>query len=176
VKTLVLLWETHNGGGLSYIFRLWLIKIWNIVVQKDFCDVGKGDCDKDIDDDFAKWQANMWVQVHDVFELSSTIERWATFQTCYMQICRSNVDVEKLKNLRSEFVKMNNAFRTKIRTNKELQSSSSGRSTRHIEFELPEGYTYTAGDHLAVYPHSMALKSSSQPLEYYVWTQNPQLF
>lgn len=28
----------------------------------------------------------------------------------------------------------------------------SGRSTRHIELELPEGHTdYTAGDHLAIY-------------------------
>ena len=35
-----------------------------------------------------------------------------------------------------------------ILENRELQSSSSDRSTRHIEVSLPEGATYKEGDHL----------------------------
>lgn len=39
-----------------------------------------------------------------------------------------------------------------ILENRELQSSSSDRSTRHIEVSLPEGATYKEGDHLGVLP------------------------
>ncbi len=39
-----------------------------------------------------------------------------------------------------------------ILENRELQSSSSERSTRHIEISLPEGATYKEGDHLEVLP------------------------
>ncbi|HNN98350.1 MAG TPA: NADPH--cytochrome reductase, partial [Pseudomonadota bacterium] len=38
--------------------------------------------------------------------------------------------------------------------NDELQSTHSERSTRHIEIELPEGVSYTAGDHLGVFPEN----------------------
>ena len=39
-----------------------------------------------------------------------------------------------------------------ILENRELQTSSSERSTRHIEVSLPEGATYKEGDHLGVIP------------------------
>ncbi len=38
--------------------------------------------------------------------------------------------------------------------NEELQSTTSLRSTRHIEIELPEGVSYRAGDHLGVFPEN----------------------
>ncbi|HNN96663.1 MAG TPA: cytochrome P450, partial [Pseudomonadota bacterium] len=41
-----------------------------------------------------------------------------------------------------------------ILRNDELQSTHSERSTRHIEIELPEGMSYTAGDHLGVFPEN----------------------
>ena len=34
--------------------------------------------------------------------------------------------------------------------NRELLAGAAGRSTRHVEIALPEGHTYTAGDHLGV--------------------------
>jgi len=40
--------------------------------------------------------------------------------------------------------------------NRELQRTASGRSTRHIEFALPEGLVYAAGDHLGVIPQNDA--------------------
>src|SRR3569832_1303970 len=46
----------------------------------------------------------------------------------------------------------------KILANRELQNTSgvnaSGRSTRHIEVQLPEGATYRVGDHLSVVPRN----------------------
>jgi len=41
-----------------------------------------------------------------------------------------------------------------VLVNKELQSMSSDRSTRHIEVALPPEASYQAGDHLAVYPEN----------------------
>lgn len=41
-----------------------------------------------------------------------------------------------------------------IKLNKELHSEGSDRSCRHIEVELAPNVTYTAGDHLAVYPEN----------------------
>jgi cytochrome P450/NADPH-cytochrome P450 reductase len=38
--------------------------------------------------------------------------------------------------------------------NDELQSADAGRSTRHLEVALPEGVSYTAGDHLGVFPEN----------------------
>ncbi len=39
-----------------------------------------------------------------------------------------------------------------VLANEELQSATSGRSTRHIEVGLPEGISYQPGDHLCVVP------------------------
>ena len=39
-------------------------------------------------------------------------------------------------------------------SSRELQSADSGRSTRHVEFRLPNSMNYEAGDHLAVYPEN----------------------
>ena len=43
-------------------------------------------------------------------------------------------------------------FLGKIEENRELQSSSSERLTRHIKFAVPEGKEYVTGDHLHVLP------------------------
>jgi len=49
------------------------------------------------------------------------------------------------------FLSGNKAFRAEVTCNRELLSSDAqGRSTRHIEVKLPEGVSYTAGDHLGV--------------------------
>ena len=45
------------------------------------------------------------------------------------------------------------ALKLKIALNEELQRAG-GRSTRHIEVELPEGVDYRVGDHLAVAPRN----------------------
>lgn len=42
----------------------------------------------------------------------------------------------------------------RVRASRELQAAEAGRSTRHIELELPEGVLYRAGDHLGVLPQN----------------------
>ncbi|MEW6254380.1 MAG: cytochrome P450 [Pseudomonadota bacterium] len=41
---------------------------------------------------------------------------------------------------------------SRVRVNRELQGNGARGSTRHIEIPLPPGASYTAGDHLAVFP------------------------
>ncbi|MBI5514089.1 MAG: cytochrome P450 [Deltaproteobacteria bacterium] len=42
----------------------------------------------------------------------------------------------------------------RVQRNDELQAPGSGRSTRHLEVALPRAATYTAGDHLGVFPEN----------------------
>lgn len=56
----------------------------------------------------------------------------------------------------SRFPLHEQAFLSTVQKNEELQTPEAGRSTRHIEFALPDGVTYTAGDHLGVFPENPA--------------------
>jgi cytochrome P450/NADPH-cytochrome P450 reductase len=47
------------------------------------------------------------------------------------------------------FLKANNAWPLTVTCNRELNKTT-GRSTRHIEFQIPEGINYTAGDHFGM--------------------------
>lgn len=44
------------------------------------------------------------------------------------------------------------AFVSRVRVNRDLLAPGAEGSTRHLEIALPPGVTYTAGDHLAVFP------------------------
>ena len=46
------------------------------------------------------------------------------------------------------------SFFARVLLHRELQSANSGRSTRHLEIELPDGVNYVAGDHLGVFPEN----------------------
>merc|ERR1711939_405355 len=58
------------------------------------------------------------------------------------------------------FLKENRMFLAKVLQNEELQTGDTGRSTRHLEIELVNGMSYTAGDHLGVMmpnPHKVVM-------------------
>jgi len=63
---------------------------------------------------------------------------------------------ESASALPSRYPLQEQAFWTTVLKNEELQSEGSGRSTRHIELALPKGITYTAGDHLGIFPENPA--------------------
>jgi len=50
----------------------------------------------------------------------------------------------------SAFLKGNNAWSAEVLCNRELVISTQGRSTRHVEIRVPEGFQYKTGDHLGV--------------------------
>ncbi|HEY3741215.1 MAG TPA: bifunctional cytochrome P450/NADPH--P450 reductase [Bryobacteraceae bacterium] len=100
-------------------------------------DRGAADASADFEDSYNAWRtAHLWPGLTKFFNLP---EADAT----------SDIPALTLK-----FVSGSRAARVLV--NRELQSSTSVRSTRHIELALPEGVTYTEGDHLAIQPQNSA--------------------
>jgi cytochrome P450/NADPH-cytochrome P450 reductase len=65
-----------------------------------------------------------------------------------IEIAKANAEESKQRALNT-FLAGNRAFLAKVTNNRELLTAQ-GRSTRHIEVQLPEGVSYSAGDHLGV--------------------------
>jgi len=72
----------------------------------------------------------------------------ATADDIPIEVARANAEESKQRALNS-FLAGNRAFLANVTSNRELLTAP-GRSTRHIEVELPEGTSYLAGDHLGV--------------------------
>jgi len=123
------------------------------------CETGRGDANEgSVDDTFTEWQAKLWLQLLCELGLNnnSKQDEGFSFNPITYRIVDQKPEISELRNLLSDFAKLNNAFLAKVVANRELRKPRSDgqleRSTRHVEFELAEGITYTAGDHLAVFP------------------------
>uniref|UniRef100_U5EZ84 NADPH--cytochrome P450 reductase n=1 Tax=Corethrella appendiculata TaxID=1370023 RepID=U5EZ84_9DIPT len=123
-------------------------------------ELGLGDDDANIEDDFITWKDKFWPAVCDFFGIESTGEDVLTRQ--YRLLEQPDVTPDRiytgeiarlssLVNQRPPF-DAKNPFLAQIKTNRELHKAG-GRSCMHVEFDI-EGskMRYEAGDHLAVYP------------------------
>ncbi|HMC17507.1 MAG TPA: cytochrome P450, partial [Albitalea sp.] len=107
---------------------------------------GEGDAKDDFDGRFEAWVQPMWEKL--ASELGIELAAPAA---------EPLFSVEVLKRERvSPFVDSLGARPMPVAQNRELRSREGGGvgSTRHIEFDLPEGVRYMAGDHLGVVPHN----------------------
>nr|XP_023016130.1 NADPH--cytochrome P450 reductase [Leptinotarsa decemlineata] len=122
-------------------------------------DLGLGDDDANIEDDFITWKDKLWPAVCEYFGIESTEEdvnmrqyRLEEFDEVPDRLFTG--EMARLHSLRSQRppYDSNNPFLSKIKVNRELHKSGD-RSCMHIEFDI-EGskMRYEAGDHLAVYP------------------------
>jgi cytochrome P450 / NADPH-cytochrome P450 reductase len=113
--------------------------------------MGEGDARDDFDGQFQTWYAPVWSKLAAEFnvELADSAARTDTYA----------VEVVSEREV-SPFVDTLGAHTMAVRVNRELHTKSgpapSPRSTRHIEFELPAGTSYRAGDHLGVIPRNSA--------------------
>lgn len=108
--------------------------------------VGRGEADAsgDFELQVEAWEQRLWPDVYDAFGLEDTLVR---------QREESSLSVQFVSGLAaSPLAESYDAFRASVAENAELQAEGSGRSTRHIEIELPEGAAYREGDHLGVIP------------------------
>ncbi|KAJ8950427.1 hypothetical protein NQ318_003703 [Aromia moschata] len=122
-------------------------------------DLGLGDDDANIEDDFITWKDKFWPAVCEHFGIESTGEDISMRQyrlqefdeiperVFYGEMAR----LHSLKNQRPPY-DAKNPYLSKIKVNRELHKTGD-RSCMHIEFDI-EGskMRYDAGDHLAVYP------------------------
>jgi NADPH-ferrihemoprotein reductase len=123
-------------------------------------DLGLGDDDANIEDDFITWKDKFWPAVCEHFGIESTGEDISIRQYRLQEYKDETPEklytgemarLHSLKNQRPPF-DAKNPFLSKIRVNRELHKGKE-RSCMHIEFDI-EGskMRYDAGDHLAVYP------------------------
>lgn len=123
-------------------------------------ELGLGDDDANIEDDFITWKERLWPAVCDFFGIESTGEDVLIRQ--YRLLEQPDVapdriytgEVARLHSLESQRPPYDakNPFLAIIKENRELHKSG-GRSCMHVEFDI-EGskMRYEAGDHIAMYP------------------------
>lgn len=124
-------------------------------------DLGLGDDDANIEDDFITWKDKFWPAVCDFFGIESTGEDVSVRQYKLQEFKEEVPErvysgemarLHSLKNQRPPY-DAKNPFLAPITVNRELHSSESTRSCMHIEFDIDGSkMRYDAGDHLAVYP------------------------
>ncbi|GLH11292.1 NADPH--cytochrome P450 reductase [Gryllus bimaculatus] len=123
-------------------------------------ELGLGDDDANIEDDFITWKDKFWPAVCEHFGIEATGEDVSVRQyrlTENPEVAPDRVysgevaRLHSLKNQRAPF-DAKNPFLAKIIVNRELHKAGD-RSCMHIEFDI-EGskMRYDSGDHLAVYP------------------------
>lgn len=123
-------------------------------------ELGLGDDDANIEDDFITWKDKFWPAVCEYFGIESTGEDISVRQYRLLEHTEELPDrvfsgemarLHSLRNQRPPY-DAKNPYLAKILVNRELHKGG-GRSCMHIEFDI-EGskMRYDAGDHLAVYP------------------------
>lgn len=123
-------------------------------------ELGLGDDDANIEDDFITWKDKFWPAVCDHFGIESTGDEVLTRQYRLLEQPETSPErlytgeVARLHSLQTQRPPFDakNPFLAPIKVNRELHKSG-GRSCMHIEFDI-EGskMRYEAGDHLAMYP------------------------
>ncbi|GBP76213.1 NADPH--cytochrome P450 reductase [Eumeta japonica] len=125
-------------------------------------ELGLGDDDANIEDDFITWKDKLWPAVCEKFNIESTgeeelIRQFRLVTHSLDEIPKSNIftgeiaRLHSLENQRPPF-DVKNPYLAEIKVNKELHKGG-GRSCLHIEFDISGSkMRYEAGDHVAVYP------------------------
>mmetsp|Transcript_13119 Transcript_13119/g.36935 ORF Transcript_13119/g.36935 Transcript_13119/m.36935 type:complete len:987 (+) Transcript_13119:885-3845(+) len=121
-----------------------------------YCQRGAADEEDDLESTVASWGQEHWPQAlvavgHDPSTVNGVLAQAAVAEP---QPKLSVVSVAT-KTAKATSPQVNPTYgMATMRKGYELQEASSDRSTRHVEVLLPEGVTYSEGDHLAVIPHN----------------------
>lgn len=112
---------------------------------------GEGDAREDMDGSFQDWSDALWPKLVAAFDLKQGADTPAQSEPLYT--------LEELPPpQKNALVDALGAVGMRVIENRELQSAVSsdveGRSTRHVELQLPEGVSYRPGDHLSVVPRN----------------------
>ncbi|KAJ0180556.1 hypothetical protein K1T71_003960 [Dendrolimus kikuchii] len=125
-------------------------------------EIGLGDDDANIEDDFITWKDKFWPAVCEKFNIESTGEEELTRQfrlvTHDPEELQPNTvfsgEIARLQSLQVQRPPYDakNPFLAQIIVNKELHKGGD-RSCLHVEFDISDSkMRYEAGDHIAVYP------------------------
>ncbi|XP_014483001.1 PREDICTED: NADPH--cytochrome P450 reductase isoform X2 [Dinoponera quadriceps] len=152
-------YEHYNEVAVQMDHRLEQLGATRVV------EMGLGDDDANIEDDFITWKDKFWPTVCTFFGIEGAGEDVNIRQyklTEHLDLPADRIYTGELarlhsfQNQRPPF-DAKNPFLAPVKINRELHGSTSERSCMHIEFDI-EGskMRYEAGDHLAVYPVNSA--------------------
>ena len=111
---------------------------------------GEGDAREDLDGQFQAWSDPLLPALADKLGVKLELDAGAALEPLYQV---QAVD----KPPANPIIGGTGALPMRVLANRELQNpDSSGRSTRHIEVQLPDGVSYRAGDHLSIVPQNAA--------------------
>lgn len=129
-------------------------------------ELGLGDDDGNLEEDFMLWRENFWPAVCELFDIKTIGEDICTRQ--YKLTVHPALSLSAEKIFSGEIVRLGsyrtqkspydlkNPFLAKVKVNKELHTGGD-RSCKHIEFDISNSrIRYEAGDHVAVYPANEA--------------------
>ncbi|XP_068629334.1 NADPH--cytochrome P450 reductase isoform X2 [Battus philenor] len=125
-------------------------------------ELGMGDDDANIEDDFITWKDKFWPAVCEKFNIESTGEEELTRQFRLVthkpdEIAPNQIFVGEIARLHSLQVQKppydaKNPFLAQIKVNRELHKGGD-RSCLHVELDISDSkMRYEAGDHVAIYP------------------------
>lgn len=107
---------------------------------------GEADAGGDFDKQLEQWRETLWTDVRKVLGIN---------EVSVAESVRNALHVQFVNRPAAEpLVRTYDAVYATVLDNRELQSATSERSTRHIEIQLPEGVEYCEGDHLGVLPRN----------------------
>ncbi|KAI4503415.1 hypothetical protein M0802_001637 [Mischocyttarus mexicanus] len=124
-------------------------------------ELGLGDDDANIEDDFITWKDKFWPAVCEYFGIEDTEEDVSIRQyklTEHVDISPDHIytgEIARLHSFKTQRPPFDakNPFLASVKINKELHGPASDRSCMHIELDIEESkMRYESGDHLAVYP------------------------
>ncbi|XP_029178523.1 NADPH--cytochrome P450 reductase-like isoform X2 [Nylanderia fulva] len=124
-------------------------------------ELGLGDDDANIEDDFITWKDKFWPAVCDFFGIEGAGEDVSIRQyklTEHVDLPADHIytgEIARLHSFQNQRTPYDakNPFLAPVKVNRELHGPTSERSCMHIEFDIEDSkIRYEAGDHLAVYP------------------------
>ncbi|XP_011700669.1 PREDICTED: NADPH--cytochrome P450 reductase isoform X2 [Wasmannia auropunctata] len=148
-------YEHYNEIGIYVDHRLEQLGATRV------CELGLGDDDANIEDDFITWKDKFWPAVCEFFGIEGAGEDVSIRQyklTEHVDLPTERIYTGEIARLHS-FTNQRtpydakNPFLAPVKVNRELHGPTSERSCMHIEFNIESSkMRYETGDHLAVYP------------------------
>jgi len=126
-------------------------------------ELGLGDDDKNLEDDFITWKESFWNAVCNELNIEASSDEFNTRQYEHKVLEEGDYNAEKVytgevARLRSYITQrppfdVKNPYMSTIKVNHNIHKEGSGRHCMHIELDIDGSrMRYDAGDHVAIYP------------------------
>eukprot|EP00002_Diphylleia_rotans_P009972 TRINITY_DN2034_c0_g1_i1.p1 TRINITY_DN2034_c0_g1~~TRINITY_DN2034_c0_g1_i1.p1 ORF type:complete len:650 (+),score=150.17 TRINITY_DN2034_c0_g1_i1:45-1994(+) len=142
-------YEQYNTCGRGIDSRLEQLGATRLVAR------GEGDDDGNLEEDFIAWKEKLWTELCAKVGMSSEKSGGDVPAMTFKMVIHDQDYLPKVNRERSQSHAMKMSVDAKILVNRELHTTKSDRSCRHIEIDCADSnLSYETGDHLAVFPNN----------------------